>query len=1070
MTPKPHSEQHAMEMLLGAGPDYGEDALVEQPALDLLESLGWDVANLYDEWNGAASSEGRESYQQAILIPRLRATLAQLNSELPESALDQAIDELTRDRSRLVPVNASQEFYQLLRDGVRVSVANGSGVEEIKTVRVVDWAEPENNDFLAVSQFWLKGDVYTRRTDIIGFVNGLPLVLFELKASHRNLRAAFDDNLRDYREAIPQLFVPNAFVVLSNGSKSRMGSSFAPWEHFFEWKRINDEGEQGVVSLETLIRGTCAKNRLLDIVENFIVYEEAKGGLLKKVAKNHQYLGVNKAIDEVLKVRERPEGEAGRLGVFWHTQGSGKTLSMIFFSRKVLRKLEGNWTFLVVTDRKELDEQTYKAFAATGAVTEAEAHATSGQHLKQLLSEDHRFVFTLIHKFGTKNGEVYPALSERRDIIVMTDEAHRSQYDILAMNMRNALPYASFLGFTGTPLIAGEERTREVFGDYISIYDFARSVEDEATVPLYYENRIPELQLTNDDLDDDLEALLDAADLDEAQERKVEREFAREYHLITRDDRLEAIAEDLVHHFMGRGHRGKAMMICIDKATAVRMHDKVQAHWADHLAATKEALPEASAEEREMLESRIKEMEAMDMAVVVSQGQNEVADLEAKGLDIRPHRKRMIEDDLDEKFKDPEDPLRLVFVCAMWITGFDVPSCSTIYLDKPMRNHTLMQTIARTNRRYVGKEAGLIVDYVGVFRNLQKALAIYGGAGGSASGETPIQNKSELVEYLKQLIAQAVAFCVERNVDTERIKAAQGFEKIALLDEAVEAVIETDDTKKSFMALARAIARVFKAILPDPLANELTPDAVLFSVIAQKIKALTPQPDISHIMAQVEELLDNSVAPLPYVMPKGTPDPLVDLSKIDFDKLREKFDKGKKRTEAERLRALLNQKLQDMVSRNQSRKDFLERFQQLIASYNAGSQNIEAFFAELIKLAQDLTEEEQRAMREGLTEEELALFDILTKPEPELSDKETDNVKKTCKTLLDTLKAEKLVLDWRLKPQARGAVRQAIEAFLDDGLPEAYDEPLFNAKCDAAYLHVYDCYYGAGQSLYAANA
>lgn len=1070
MTPRPHSDQPLLEMLLGAGPSYGEDALVEQPALELLGGLGWEVANLYDEWQGTTSCEGRESYQQAILTFRLKTALARLNPDIPDSALSQAIETLTLDRSRLVPVNANQEFHRLLRDGVKVTATNDEGIEEIKTVRVVDWLNPDSNDFLAASQFWLKGDVYTRRTDIIGFVNGLPLVLFELKASHCNLRAAYSDNLRDYREAIPQLFVPNAFVVLSNGSKSRMGSSFAPWEHFVEWKRINDEGEQGIVSLDTLIRGTCTKDRLLDIIENFIVYEEAKGGLVKKVAKNHQYLGVNKAIAEVLRVRERPEGEAGRLGVFWHTQGSGKTLSMIFFSRKVLRKLEGNWTFLVVTDRKELDEQTYKAFAATGAVTEAEAHATSGQHLRQLLIEDHRFVFTLIHKFGTRNGEVYPALSNRRDIIVITDEAHRTQYDLLAMNMRNALPYASFLGFTGTPLIAGEERTKEVFGDYVSVYDFARSVEDGATVPLYYENRIPELQLTNDDLADDLEALLEAADLDEAQERKVEREFAREYHLITRDDRLEAIADDLVRHFMGRGHRGKAMMICIDKATAVRMFDKVKAHWTQHLASLKADLLTAPKEEQAMLSSRIAEMEAMDMTVIVSQGQNEVADLAAKGLDIRPHRKRMIEEDLDEKFKDPDNQLRLVFVCAMWITGFDVPSCSTIYLDKPMRNHTLMQTMARANRRFGAKEAGLIVDYVGVFRNLQKALAIYGGANDSADGKTPVKHKAELVEYLKHLIAQATAFCAQRDVDTGRIKAAKGFEKIALLDEAVESLIESDDSKKAFMGLARAISRVFRAILPDPLANEVTPDAVLFSVLAQKIMALTPQPDISHIMAQVEELLDRSVAPLPYVMPTESTETFVDLSKIDFEKLRKKFDQGKKRTEAERLRALLNQKLQDMVARNQSRRDFLERFQQLIAAYNAGSLNIEAFFAELIRLTQDVNEEDQRAMREGLTEEELALFDILTKPEQDLTDKEKDRVKKTCKTLLETLKTQKLVLDWRLKPQARGAVRQAIEAFLDDGLPEAYNEPLFNTKCDATYMHVFDSYYGAGQSLYSANA
>jgi type I restriction enzyme R subunit len=1064
VTPKVPSDRQVLKTLLPAGADYGEDALVEQPALDLLGSLGWEVANLYNEWSGATSREGRETMQQAILAHRLRAALARLNPGLPDNALAQAVEELTRDRSRLVAVNANQELHRLLRDGVRVAVPDKHGCENVETVRIIDWRAPGNNDFLAASQFRIKGDLHKRRADIVCFVNGLPLILFELKASHRNLQAAFDGNLRDYLDTVPQLFTPNAFVVLSNGSKTKMGSSFAGWEHFFEWKRINDEKEKGVVSLDRLIRGVCAKDRLLDIVENFIVYEESKAGLVKKVAKNHQYLGVNNAVEAVLNVRNRPENEAGRLGVFWHTQGSGKSLSMIFFSRKILRTLAGDWTFVVVTDRKELDEQIYKNFAATGTVTEAEAHAVSGDHLKQLLTQNHRFVFTLIQKFRNDG-----KLSDRRDIIVITDEAHRTQYDLLAMNMRNALPRACFLGFTGTPLIAGEERTKEVFGDYVSIYDVARSAEDGATVPLYYENRIPELQLTNDNLQENLEELLEAAEMDEEQERKVEREFSREYHLITREDRLEAIAEDLVLHFIGRGHRGKAMMICIDKATAVCMYNKVRAHWADHLASLKTSLPKAPEEEREMLESRIEEMEKLDMAVVVSQGQNEVADLAAKGLDIRSHRRRMIREDLDEKFKDPADPLRLVFLCAMWTTGFDAPSCSTIYLDKPMRNHTLMQTITRANRCFEGKEAGLVVDYVGVFRNLQKALAIYGGVQGGGDGETPIVDKAELVEYLKHLIAQAATFCAERGVDTEPIKAARGFEKIALLDAAVEALIESEDSKKDYMGLARNICRVFRAILPDPSANEVTPDAVLFSVLAQKIKALTPPVDISHVMAQVEDLLDRSVAPLPYVMPSEPVEPFLDLSRIDFDKLKEKFDQGKKRTETERLRALLNRKLQAMVARNPSRRDFLERFRQLIEAYNAGSKNIETIFSELLQLTKDLNEEQQRAMREGLSEEELALFDILTKPEPELSDKEKERVKKICKSLLETLKTEKLVLDWRMKPQARGAVRQAIEAFLDEGLPKAYDEPIFNAKCHAAYMHVYDNYYGAGQSLYAAS-
>ncbi|MEJ1358544.1 MAG: type I restriction endonuclease subunit R [Candidatus Sedimenticola sp. (ex Thyasira tokunagai)] len=1050
---------------------YTEDALVEQPAIQLFSELGWETGNLYQEWASGSSSEGRETDHDVVLAQRLRAALTKLNPTLSEPAFDQAVEKLTRDRSKMIPVNANQEFYKPLKDGVKVQVQDEHGANTTETVRLIDWQNPENNDFFLSSQLWLRGDVYNRRCDLVGFVNGIPLLFMELKASHKTLKAAYDDNLTDYRYAIPQLFVPNGIVILSNGSQTVMGSTYSPWEHFFEWKRINDEGEKGVVSLETVIRGVCTKERLLDMVENFTVFEEAKGGLIKKVAKNHQYLGVNRAIQEVLNTKDRPEGEPGRLGVFWHTQGSGKSLSMVFFTQKILRTVPGNWTFLVVTDRQELDDQIYKTFAATGAVTEAEAHATSGAHLQQLLSEDHRYIFTLIHKFRTEPGEAYPALTERQDIIVITDEAHRSQYDTLALNMRNALPHASFLGFTGTPLIAGEERTREVFGDYISVYNFAQSIEDGATVPLYYENRIPELQLINDDLNEQLEQLLEDAELDEAQERKVEREFAREYHLITRDDRLETVAEDLVQHFTGRGYRGKGMMVCIDKATAVRMHDKVKAQWESKLFDLRSSLALAEGVEKERLTERISEMESMDMAVVVSQGQNEVADLEAKGLDIKPHRKRMIEEDLDEQFKDPDSDLRLVFVCAMWITGFDVPSCSTMYLDKPMKNHTLMQTIARANRKYVGKEAGLIVDYVGVFRNLQNALAIYGGAKGG-EGDTPIKDKSDLVEYLKHLVAQVVTFCSERGIEPVKIKEAEGFSKIALMDDAVEALIESDETKKAFLGMASAVTRVYKAILPDPIAGELAPDAVLISVLAQKIKSLTPVADISQIMEQVEELLDQSVEAEAYIIQEKPGEyevnKRIDLSRIDFEKLKDKFAKGRKRTEAEKLRALLNQKLQTMVAQNKSRADFLERFQKLIDSYNAGSQNIEAFFADLMELAESLSEEERRAVREGLAEEELALFDILTKPEPELTEKERAGVKRVCKSLLETLKAEKLVLDWRSKPQSRGEVRLTIEQILDKSLPEAYDEPIYNMKCEAAYRHVYDAYYGGGQSLYEA--
>lgn len=1057
---------------------YSEDALVEQPAIELFYDMGWPTANLYGEWSGTVSSEGRQTQQDVVLVPRLRVALEKLNPELPTDALEKAIEELTRDRAALLPVNANLEIYQLLKDGVKVEVADEDGGTAIETVRVIDWSQPKQNDFLLTSQFWVRGELHTRRTDLVGFVNGLPLLFVELKASHKTLKAAYNGNLTDYRSVIPQLFTYNMVIMLSNGSETVVGSTFSPWEHLFEWKRINDEGEKGVVSLVTAIRGIAEPQRLLDIVENFTVFEEAAGGTLKKIAKNHQYLGVNKAIAELQRIKNRPAGEAGRLGVFWHTQGSGKSLSMVFFTQKIHRTIPGNWTFVIITDRNELDEQIYKTFAATGAVNEVEAHAESGVHLKQLLSEDHRYVFTLIQKFGTKIGEAYPKLSDRQDIIVITDEAHRSQYDTLAMNMRTALPHAAFLGFTGTPLMAGEEKTKEVFGDYISVYDFGQSIADGATVPLYYENRIPELQLINENLNDDLTRLLEDAELDEDQEKKVERVFGREYHLITRDDRLEAIAEDLVQHFVGRGHQGKAMMVCIDKATAVRMYDKVQAHWREYLAQLQADLKSAPLEQQESLKHKIKVLDQTDMAVVVSQGQNEVKDLADRGLDILPHRKRMVEEDLDEKFKDASDPLRLVFVCAMWITGFDVPSCSTIYLDKPMKNHTLMQTIARANRKYPGKEAGLIVDYAGVFRKLQEALAIYGGApqakdehppyggeGGSGT-DSPIQQKSELVEYLRHLLARAITFLTEKQIDAGAIKTAGGFDKVALLDDAVEKLLESEETKKGFLSLARATSRVYRAILPDPAANDLAPDAVLLSVLAQKIKALEPEVDISQVMRDVDDLLDESVAPVPYVIEDTDEDKLFDLSQIDFEKLKAKFSKGKKRTETERLRALLNQKLESMMAKNPTRSDFMEKLKELIDKYNSGSMNIEAFFQELMDFTEELQEEDKRAIREGLSEEELALFDIITRPAPEMTNKEVAQVKAMCRELLDTLKKEKLVLDWRKKAQAKGDVRRTLEIVFDRGLPDSFDEDIYNEKCDAAFHHLMNSYYGGGQSVY----
>lgn len=1074
--------------------EYSEDALVEQPAIEVFEGLGWRVVNAWSEKFGPSGTLGREHTGEVILRSELRAALERLNREAPREAVDAAVEEVMRDRSSLGAAAANRQLHELLRDGVPVTFAasdeDGNDSTQSATLHLIDWANtPGANSFLLVSQLWVNGEIYTRRTDLVGFVNGLPLVFVELKASHKSVQDAFNDNLRDYKDTIPHLFTPSAFLVLSNGSETRVGTLTAGWEHFVEWKKINSEGEQGVISLETVIRGMCEPTRLLDIVENFLVFSQAGGVTAKILAKNHQYLGVNAAIDALKSLKEQRKQDAeaaGRLGVFWHTQGSGKSLSMVFFSQKVARKVEGNWTFVVVTDREDLDKQIYKTFADVDVLQEAESQvrARSGDHLQQLLSEDHRYVFTLIQKFRTDKGARYPKLSDRGDVVVMTDEAHRSQYDLFALNMRNALPRASFIGFTGTPLMGDEEKTREVFGPYVSTYNFAQAIADNATVPLYYENRIPELQLDNEGLNKDIAEVLDAAGLEAEEEKTLEREFAREYHLLTREERLDEVARDLVAHFTGRVPLAKAMAVCLDKATAVKMFNRVQEHWKARLSELRQQLadlgPAAEGEEGEALAQRLwlqkqaQWMDETDMAVVVSSAQNEVADFRAKGLDIVPHRKRIAQEDLEGKFKDAKDPLRLVFVCAMWMTGFDVPSCATIYLDKPMRNHTLMQTIARANRVFGEKTNGLIVDYIGVFRDLQKALAIYGapskGEGGEAGAlvDSPARPKSELVEALRGALAEMEAFCAPLGIDASKAEGAQGFDRIKLLDDAREAILGSQERKKKYLALANTVNRLFQAILPDVLANEFSASRAFYVVLADKIRSLDPNAsgrDLSGVAADMEALLDLSIGAGPYVIQGAGAQGLIDLAKIDFDKVLAQTPATRRKTEAEKLAGAINAKVKRMVRLNKSRIDYQEKYQAMIQAYNEDSSNVEEHLRRLAEFTRELNQEDERALREKLSEAELAIFDILTRPEPALAPEEEKEVKAVARELLDVLEREKLGLDWRKRQQSRAAVRVSIEDALDR-LPDSYSKELYEQKCDLVFGHIYESYFGAGRSLY----
>lgn len=1052
-------------MMVAHGP---EAMFVEEPSMQLLAELGWSRVDAWQETLGANGTLGRDSQHEVVLTHRLRAAIRRLNpADLPDTAIDEAVEAVTKDRSVVHRVRANREVYDLLRNGYRAEWVDEIGGKRIELLRYIDLASPAANDLLAVQQMWVKGSLHSRRLDVALFVNGIPLVLMEFKHPNEDVKKGFDDNVTDYRDTIPQLFVPNLLVLVSNGSKAKVGSTHSPWEFFGDWNVTDSMGARGKIGLETALRGTCDPAVLLDLFENFVAYMERPGGLIKVIARSHQYYGVNAAIENLHRARASQDK---RLGVFWHTQGSGKSLSMLWFTQKVLRQVPGKWTFVMVTDRKELDTQLHGEFADAGAIPPgAQVHAESIAGLRALLAADHRYVFTLIQKFQPTGDErEIPVLSTRSDIIVITDEAHRSQYDTLALNMRRALPAASMMGFTGTPLIAGDEQaTRAQFGEYVSIYNFRDAIEDGATVPLYYENRIPELQLINPDFADELEEILKQAEVDDEAEGALVKALGNQYMLLTRPERLKTIAADMVRHFVGRGFSGKAMYVGLDKAAAVRMYELVQDAWATHLAELKvqhDGLPEL---ERPWLASRISLMESTDMAVVVSQSQNELKMLDDQGLDIRPHRARMISEDLAEKFKDSKNALRIVFVCAMWMTGFDAPSVSTVYLDRPMRNHTLMQTIARANRVFPEKDNGLIADYVGVFRNLEKALAIYGAA---FEGETPIEIIDALASELDTAVADMITFCTGVGVDLIAMRDATGFDHIAQRDAAAEALLVDDQTWNDFLVRARLIRRLFKALLPNPKAAAQQRSVAAIRVLAERITEVTrpPQPDIGGVLDAVDALLDRSVGAEEYVIRAAaegiTPDPLLDLSQIDFEGLARKLA-GRKRAETDRLAQLLLARAVSAATRNPTRYELVDRIEQLIADYNAGSVNIDEYLKRLIAMTHTLTDEEERAAREGMTEEELAIFDLLTQPDPVLTPEEQERVKASAKSLLDHLH-DKLVQDWRRKVDVMSDVDSTIRSVLDAGLPSPYTVDIFRTKVQLIYDHVLSAYDDNGESVY----
>ena len=1064
-------------------PNFISEDQIEKAAVALLKGkYGYRTMNCFtQDVENLSDNSNRTTKQEVVFIDVLKEYAIKLNPAIPEPVIDQAIENLTSRRSAMSTILANKEVYGLIRDGIPVEYENRLGRTEHGTVKVIDFGEPEKNDFCAVTQLWIKGDRYPRRPDVLVYINGLPLVFIELKNSNVKVQNAYDDNLTNYKQDISDLFQYNAFCVLSNALDTKIGSFTAGYEFFFNWLRVDDETEKvdrktiekEGTSLERLIHGLFPKDRLLDYIENFILYHKESA---KIIAQNHQFIGVNKAI-ESFKQRDKKKG---KLGVFWHTQGSGKSFSMIFLARKVFHLFKGNYTFVVVTDREDLDGQIYRNFLDTGTVSKSEAaRPKDSKEMREFLGRNKRLVFTLIQKFRWDKGKEYPILSDRSDIIVIVDEAHRTQYKSLAENMRTGLPKAQYFAFTGTPLLGRERKTNAWFGDYVSEYNFVQSTDDGATVPLFYQKRVPEVLIQNENLSDEFYQILEDENLDEKAQQKLERDYASEIEVIKRDDRLDTIAKDIVAHFPKRGYLGKGMAISVDKYTCVKMYDKVQKFWKEE---TKRLVAEVSAAPAGPLKERSKKtleyMRSVEMAVVISEDAGEEKRFADLGLNIKLHRDKINAidangHDIEYRFKDPNDKLQFVFVCAMWLTGFDAPTVSTLYLDKPMKDHTLMQTIARANRvssfsiNGLIKTNGEVVDYYNVFRNMKKALREY--ALGQDDEPAPVQDKTNLFALLDDALKQGTEFCRQRGIELQSALGKGGtFSKLGIFESFADQLLKKDEDWKEFKVYENTISALYEASKPEILDGQFRPMIAVFQYLRGVVDGITGQVDIEAAKRRINELLDQSVvtakdgtrswqetSPTYKIVQKGK---TLDLSKINFDKLKEEFKAVEhKHIEITSLRGFIEKKLEEMLKDNSTRTDFAKKLQDIIDSYNAGGMTTENYYDQLVDYTANLKEEDERHIKKGLTKDELELFDILK--QEKMTKAEEVKVKNAAKHLLRRLTKERpkvLVQDWYKDSQSRERVKSAVMDTLNAELPSSYDRVLFQAVSTRAYELIYD--------------
>ena len=998
---------------------------IEQSLLGTLAGLGWDMVS--GPTIGPDGTRER-SYEDEVLNRRLELALARLNPDIPQAQRDEALKRIVRTVSADVLLD-NKDFHTLLVEGVNVEYRHNDGSIRTAQVRLFDFDDPTNNDFVAANQLTVIQDGVNRRPDVVLFVNGLPLVLIELKNaidSKADLRAAYNQ-IQTYKAQIGKLFRANELVVISDGLDARLGTLTAPFERFSAWKTIDGERDAGnVPELETLARGVLAKERLLDIIRNFIVFErvgEDEASVVKKVAAYHQYWAVNKALQRTIDASQ-PDADH-RAGVVWHTQGSGKSLSMLFYSGKLVGDARmGNPTIVVVTDRNDLDGQLFGTFAASKELLRQEpVQATDRAHLRELLQrESGGVIFTTVQKFYPEDGgDTFPTLSERTNIIVMADEAHRSQYGLKARvrdsdaklvygnakYMRDALPQASYIGFTGTPIEKEDKSTPAVFGEYIDIYDVQRAVEDNATVPIYYESRLIDLGMdvaTKQWLDQEVDDLLEGEEL--SRQDQLKAEHAQKEAIVGNSERLKLVAKDIIEHFEDRlsALEGKGMIVTMSRQIAAGLYSEIVVLRPDWHSDSDD-------------EGTIK--------VIITGSASDDASLQ-KHIRSKERIKK-----IEQRIKDTNSDLKLVIVCDMWLTGFDVPSMHTMYLDKPLKGHNLMQAIARVNRVYPGKEGGLVVDYLGVAAALRDALETYTQSGGAGK---PTLDISEAIAEMKR--RYEIVRDLFYGFNYHKFFSVETREQLQLLLDAQDHILGLDDGAKRLKQHVTELSKAFALAMPTHDALALREEVAFFQAVKARLDKIQEStrggPTDADYHLALKQVVDKAIAPIGVVdvfAAAGLEKPNVSILSDEF--LAEVRGMGRKNLAVEALQKLLKDEVRVRLGINVVKSgQFSELIEAALLSYRNGTIEAAQVIEELIAIAKKIQRSEEETEALGLNQDEVLFYDALIANGSAKEVMQDDQLRDLARLLVQQVRNDAGV-DWQYRETVQAKLRINVKKTLN---------------------------------------